>query len=49
MENFLNKKYKLVRFDEHYEDYLEAIGAVNLQIIIANKFVNKSIFRIKRN
>lgn len=34
MESFLNKKYKLVRFDEHYDDYLEAIGAVHVHAII---------------
>ncbi|KAJ6635555.1 Sodium/calcium exchanger regulatory protein 1, partial [Pseudolycoriella hygida] len=26
MEKYLNKKYKLVRFDERYDDYLESIG-----------------------
>lgn len=29
MEKFLNKKYKFARADEHYDAYLEAIGAFN--------------------
>jgi len=37
MDKFLNKKYKLVRFDEYYENYLKAIGLnmINRKIAIA--------------
>ncbi|XP_037034986.1 fatty acid-binding protein, liver-like [Bradysia coprophila] len=38
MEKCLNKSYKLVRFDEFYDDYLEAIG-----LNIFNRKIAKSI------